>query len=189
MNVRLRDTERMGLPMQTEFTTSPVFGDPRLPLRFWAKVRVGSIPAHRPDLGSCWEWTGALSGGTHYGCFFDGRPWSTHRYSWTNFYGAIPADFCVLHHCDNRPCVRPSHLWLGTKADNNHDMEIKGRARKRAMRGVANYRAGLTEEDVRRLRYLHDIQGISLSQLARTRGVSFTCVWRAVRRKSYREVL
>ena len=85
---------------------------------FWPKVRKGS---------GCWEWTAATDVGG-YGVFNTGRRMSkAHRYSWIIANGAIPSDRHVLHRCDNRLCVRPSHLYLGTQQDNVADMDARGR--------------------------------------------------------------
>ncbi|MEU2236139.1 HNH endonuclease signature motif containing protein [Streptomyces vietnamensis] len=73
-------------------------------------------------------WTGGR--GDHgYGSLKDDdrRAISTHRFSWQLHHGAIPADMEVCHTCDNPPCVRPDHLFLGTHTDNMQDMLKKGR--------------------------------------------------------------
>jgi len=54
-----------------------------------------------------------------------------HRHAWRAAYGPIPDGLWVLHRCDNPPCVHPEHLFLGTTADNTHDMDAKGRRRSR----------------------------------------------------------
>ena len=56
---------------------------------------------------------------------------SAHRAAWLIANGPIPEKLCVLHRCDVRRCVRPSHLFLGTRADNMADCLSKGRMRRR----------------------------------------------------------
>lgn len=88
--------------------------------RFWQKVDV------RAD--GCWEYRGKIARATGYGCFSIGYEHVyAHRFSWMLARGPIPDGLCVLHHCDNRPCVRPDHLFLGDRAANNADMHAKGR--------------------------------------------------------------
>lgn len=75
----------------------------------------------------CWLWTGApLSSG--YGRIrVGGKTLRAHRVSYALYVGEIPDGLCVLHACDVRLCVRPDHLWIGTRADNVADMINKGR--------------------------------------------------------------
>lgn len=88
-------------------------------IRFWEKVN--------PE-GECWIWTGYLMR-KNYGQFrgADGRTILAHRMSWLLAYGRLPEDQCVLHICDEPRCVRPDHLFLGSREDNNRDMARKNR--------------------------------------------------------------
>src|SRR3990167_7564418 len=108
-------------PMLTQF---PTFGDSRLPARFWAKVRIGSVPAHRPDLGPCWEWTGACDR-QGYGRFSTGshgdnsqRPTLAHRLAYETLVAAIPEGLEPDNLCRKRSCVRSSHIEPVTHLEN-----------------------------------------------------------------------
>lgn len=105
--------------------------------RLWRKVKIGD---------ECWEWK-ASKHRDGYGNFrFGGRMDLAHRAAWTLERGTIPNELQVLHTCDNRSCVRPSHLWLGTNADNVRDKMKKGRHQQTA--GAANPNAKLTAKQV-----------------------------------------
>jgi hypothetical protein len=88
--------------------------------RFWSKVNI-------PSLYACWEWT-ASKQRRGYGRFkLNSKPEKAHRIAWSLVNGKIPEGMCILHKCDNPPCVNPLHLFLGTHADNMKDMRQKNR--------------------------------------------------------------
>ena len=103
--------------------------------RFWPKVdkENGKVPSHMPHLGPCWNWTASLDhagyGKIGMGSLSDNsHRWEpAHRAAWYLSTGDWP-HLWVLHHCDNPACVRPSHLFLGTQADNFRDMVEKHRS-------------------------------------------------------------
>jgi len=77
---------------------------------------------------TCWIWTGPEFQDSGYGdAELDGKRMSAHRMSYELFVGQIPSGKSVLHECDVRLCVKPEHLFTGTRKDNIDDMVIKGR--------------------------------------------------------------
>ena len=83
--------------------------------------------------GDCWIWTGNKSTTTGYGLINTGprvkqKKYRAHRVSYALYFGDFDESLLVLHTCDNRLCVKPDHLFLGTNDDNMKDMRFKGRA-------------------------------------------------------------
>lgn len=86
---------------------------------FWTKVdKAGAVPAHRPDLGPCWLWTGTVSrkGYGHHG--WEGATRITHRIAYQLVVGPIPEGLELDHLCRNRACCNPDHLEAVTHAIN-----------------------------------------------------------------------
>lgn len=103
----------------------------------------------------CWEWTASTTN-SGYGRIREAGLFSptllAHRVSWLIHHGEIPDKSLVLHKCDNRKCVNPSHLFLGSYKDNAIDRETKGRSRNQ--KGESNPASVLTEKTVKELRGL-----------------------------------
>ena len=155
-----------------ELQVDPRYAHAVLEERFWRKVR---------KTDRCWIWD-AVVDSSGYG-FLKGeggkhaKNISAHRYSYTLHHGPIPDGLVVMHSCDNRRCVNPDHLSVGTHKDNTQDMISKGRAAKgndRPRVGSDNGRALLTEDKVRYIR----ASTASHAALARELGVTDVCIFK-----------
>jgi DNA-binding transcriptional regulator YiaG len=160
--------------------------------RFWSKVDRSGGP------GACWSWTaGRFDSG--YGVFrWQNKNHRAHKLAWVFTNGTVPEGLCVLHDCpdgDNPACCNPSHLWLGTNAQNSRDMVEKGRSAHgdhvpfaHRARGERHSQSKLTAEDVREIRRRYEAGGISQTALAREYDVNQTIVSDLIRRETWRHV-
>lgn len=132
----------------------------------------------------CWEWTRYIrpAGYGMVGIPGQYRTIDAHRASWMVHRGPIPDGLFVCHTCDNRKCINPDHLWLGTHQDNIDDMVRKGRSPRSC--GEASGMAKLTTEQVAeiRRRYVKGIHparrtGGSPTELAAEFGITKQYVW------------
>jgi HNH endonuclease len=131
----------------------------------------------------CWQWLAAHNE-TGYGRLgrIEELPEGAHRRAYLAFIGTIPEGLHVLHRCDNRGCVNPAHLFLGSHQDNMRDMKIKGRAGR--VCGESHGTHKLTTAQVRMIR----TSPRSNSDLARELGVSSVRVGQIRRGKGWTHV-
>lgn len=152
-------------------------------------VDLPPIPLSAPD-GVAGEWSGGLFT-NGYGQFRAGsRKVKAHRVAYELTHGPIHGGLLVCHRCDNPPCVRPDHLFLGTPADNVHDRDAKGRTSRRptcSLPGELNPAAKLTPAEVLRIREMKQT-GATNQAIGALVGASPSQVGNIVRRKCWRNL-
>ena len=75
----------------------------------------------------CWNWSGVINTDGYGMACYQGEQVRAHRLSLLNHLGLESSELLALHHCDNRRCINPRHLYLGTNQDNSNDMSNRGR--------------------------------------------------------------
>ena len=150
--------------------------------RFWAFASKGRK-------NDCWQWNGSVNNNGYGRLNRNGRIVYAHRLSYELAYGCVPDGVDVLHRCDNPPCVNPTHLFLGTQADNNLDCREKGRHSCGIRpRGERHSRAKLTERDVKKIHRLHGEGKVSHKLLGEMFGVSRSAISLVLSRKNWSHV-
>lgn len=162
--------------------------------RFWPKVN--KLGPRQPGMRTrCHQWVGAV-GSKGYGQFkLDGKQLGAHVVVWFLATGEWPTKY-VLHKCDNKACVRKTHLFEGTHQDNMDDKVRKGRQAKGAQitrnmdltsrRGERQWKHKLTYAVVQTMRELAKNEGVSGAELGRRFGVNKTTACRAIRGDNWR---
>lgn len=132
-------SRKYGSPVEPSHLLIPFTGHDPVK-HFWSKVALTA------DDSRCWEWQGTILSHGYGRLRFNSKPMSAHRVVWFLTYGVMPSDdLLVRHSCDNRKCVNPKHLSLGTHKDNAQDMVSRNRQR----RGAQIHSTKLTEAQVK----------------------------------------
>lgn len=142
----------------------------------------------------CWNWQGGKDSGGY------GQFWNGERKIQAHHFLILPLSKGkeACHKCDNRLCVRPSHIFIGSRSDNVRDCVAKGRLRptngclamlkvRRTCRGESSGMSKLTTEDVREIRHT-PIKFGTQAELARAYGVSQTAIWAIIQKRTWRHV-
>lgn len=161
--------------------------------RFWSKI---------DKSGECWVWTAYRLPSGYGQISIKKKLYLASRVSYAIAHGVLPDHLHVCHHCDNPPCVRPDHLWLGTDKDNHQDMIRKGRdlvgernpmyGKRRTWDcnpayGERHPGAKLTWETVDAIRSLYRAGGITQTDLGKIYGVGQTLIGKVVRNEGWPE--
>lgn len=148
--------------------------------RFWDKVNKNS-----PN--GCWEWT-ASKRKPGYGAFkFGGKVYDTHRFVWNILLKhPVPDDKIVCHKCDNRICVNPDHLYLGTYQENVRDMQSRGRDNYAHGEGIGVSK--LSEEKARAIRELYKTKKCSYREIGLLYKVDKSTIRDIIIGKTWKEI-
>ena len=147
----------------------------KLETRFWKNV-------NKTD--TCWIWKG-VQFGHGYGNFrCCGDSCAAHRISWIITHKRIPEGMQVLHHCDNRLCVRPDHLWLGKNIDNVMDKVKK----LRHDFGEKHPGARLTEKQIIEIRSLYKPYTMTAKMLSKKYEISISNIYSVLKNKIWKHV-
>lgn len=140
---------------------------PRLP--FWEKVKRGAE-------ADCWPWTGFRKKSGHGLTSYKSAPIHASRKAWILTHGPVPSALSVLHRCDNAACCNPSHMYLGTRADNMIDYWQNTPPEQRGARG----RPSVLDDGQLSTLWQMRKKGATLKECAEVFDVHHSTIWRYV---------
>jgi hypothetical protein len=152
----------------------------------------------------CWNWLGRVDKSKGYGWFCLGRGWpggghgcNAMRAAYALYVGEIPSGLHVCHTCDNRLCVNPAHLFLGTTQENNADKvrkkrHLTGERLSAAVlphipKGSRHYKTKLTEDDALRIIEMRR-RGAMYKDIGAAFGISDTAAYKIAKRKRWKHL-
>jgi hypothetical protein len=155
--------------------------------RFWSHVNKNG-PIHPVLKTKCWVWTSTINKKSGYGQItLPGHLKKyAHRFSWEIHFESIPEGLNVCHKCDNRLCVNPDHIFIGTDFDNEQDKWRKGRGKHPI--GELNGYAKLTVNEVIQIRQLYATGKHTYVSIANIFHITFQTVHSIVKYKIWKHI-
>lgn len=159
--------------------------------RFWTKVAITANPK------TCWEWNGVLNNRGYGSLMVKDKRYLAHRLSYFINKKTDPQSLLVLHSCDNRKCLNPNHLFLGTAKDNTQDMIKKGRKgvydhslrdNTNIARGEKSGRSVLTKQKVLNIRESYQKDNVSQRSLAKKYKVHPATIQFIIERRNWKHI-
>jgi hypothetical protein len=151
--------------------------------RFWSLVK---------KTDGCWYWIGTIATNGYGVMNIRNRQYKAHRIAYDLTHEKPLGNLFACHHCDNRSCVRPDHIFAGTQKDNMADMLNKGRESRdgthKGRMGSVNGRAALTEYDAYKIRDYHARNVMTCDEMADVFRVSSSTIRRVVSRATWRHI-
>lgn len=145
---------------------------PNLYTRFLQKVDPCGF-----DPNVCWHWKGAGKGNGYGNININRKTTAAHRVAYELFIGKVPGGLDVCHICDNRWCVNPDHLYIGTRVENMADAVFRGRA-------TGHHRKHLKENQVQEIRRLLN-GGVDARRISIITKVGYETIMNIQRGQSY----
>lgn len=173
---RSSQARRASLKIQAKMTMEKRWGSRYANPKAWFESRLA------PGPNGCLEWKGFCAPNGYGRIKFLGKQQDAHRFAWTIYKGKIPVGSMVCHHCDNKACCNPEHLFLGVHQDNMDDARTKQLFKSPV--GEAHGMSKLTADDITYAKQ-KTAKGWTQKRIAEVLGVDPSAVSRIVNGKRW----